>query len=320
MPRAGHGAEAVVTDTCIRTNPPIGDAPGANHEHTEARRPVTHPKRCRGDEGAALVEFALISILLLTLLFGIINFGLILSFRQDVTRAAAEGARGGAVAVPLASGQSYVHGRHGGRRLRRERRREADGRSVQEHRLHHGRHDLHGPPDGAACASQPAYQCVTVKVSYDYERQPALRRPPDHVGVPPGQHRGRPRWRGSTRDRLPTPRPSRHGDARTAAPCCMLTAIALPVLLLMTAFAIDLGRQRAAPPHHAGQGRRHRPRPRPPDRRRTPANAHRLLGAAGRLRRPQQRGAGQDHRRPVGHPRRRHQEVHRLHHAASPPR
>src|SRR3546814_14353022 len=36
---------------------------------------------------------------LCVLLFGIINFGLILSFKQDMTRAAAEGARAGAVAV-----------------------------------------------------------------------------------------------------------------------------------------------------------------------------------------------------------------------------
>src|SRR3546814_14167095 len=40
---------------------------------------------------------------LCVLLFGIINFGLILSFKQDMTRAAAEGARAGAVAV---AGQS----------------------------------------------------------------------------------------------------------------------------------------------------------------------------------------------------------------------
>jgi len=56
-------------------------------------------QRAHGDEGAALIEFALVAILLFTLVFGIIQFGLILSFKQDVTRAAAEGARAGAVAV-----------------------------------------------------------------------------------------------------------------------------------------------------------------------------------------------------------------------------
>ena len=57
-------------------------------------------RRARGEEGAALVEFAFVSILLFGLVFGIIHYGLILNFKQDVTRAAAEGARAGAVALP----------------------------------------------------------------------------------------------------------------------------------------------------------------------------------------------------------------------------
>ncbi len=46
------------------------------------------------------MEMALVSVLLFTLIFGIITFGLLLSFKQDMTRAAAEGARAGAVAIP----------------------------------------------------------------------------------------------------------------------------------------------------------------------------------------------------------------------------
>lgn len=57
-------------------------------------------RRGRGDDGAALVEFALVSILLFVLVFAIIHFGWLLSFKQDMTRAAAEGARAGAVAFP----------------------------------------------------------------------------------------------------------------------------------------------------------------------------------------------------------------------------
>ena len=59
---------------------------------------TTTPRRGRGDRGAALVEFSLIAVLLFALVFGIISFGLLLSFKQDLTRAAAEGARAGAVA------------------------------------------------------------------------------------------------------------------------------------------------------------------------------------------------------------------------------
>ena len=68
-----------------------------NSRTPEGRRA---PRRGRGDSGAALVEFAFISVLLFTLVFGIIGFGMLLSFKQDMTRAAAEGARAGAVAFP----------------------------------------------------------------------------------------------------------------------------------------------------------------------------------------------------------------------------
>lgn len=63
-----------------------------------APRPAHH--RRSGDEGSAILELALVSVLLFTVVFGIINFGLLLSFKQDLTRAAAEGARAAAVAFP----------------------------------------------------------------------------------------------------------------------------------------------------------------------------------------------------------------------------
>ena len=57
-------------------------------------------RRARGDQGVALVEFSFVMVLLFTIVFGIIHYGLILSFKQDMTRAAAEAARAGAVAMP----------------------------------------------------------------------------------------------------------------------------------------------------------------------------------------------------------------------------
>lgn len=52
----------------------------------------------RDERGASLVEFALIIVLLVTLLLGIVIFGILLSKRQVLTQAAAEGAR---YAVPV---------------------------------------------------------------------------------------------------------------------------------------------------------------------------------------------------------------------------
>jgi Flp pilus assembly protein TadG len=55
--------------------------------------------RYAADDGAAMVEFSLVLLLLAILIFGIISFGYLFSFRQNMTQAAAEGARAAAVAA-----------------------------------------------------------------------------------------------------------------------------------------------------------------------------------------------------------------------------
>jgi Flp pilus assembly protein TadG len=61
---------------------------------------VARRRRGRADErGAAAVEFALVVPVLLLLLFGIISYGYMLSFRQAISQAAAEGARAAAVTL-----------------------------------------------------------------------------------------------------------------------------------------------------------------------------------------------------------------------------
>lgn len=54
-------------------------------------------RRPSRERGAAAVEFALVVPLLLLLVFGIIQYGYMLSFRQSISQAAAEGARAAAV-------------------------------------------------------------------------------------------------------------------------------------------------------------------------------------------------------------------------------
>ncbi|HVF21003.1 MAG TPA: TadE/TadG family type IV pilus assembly protein [Mycobacteriales bacterium] len=60
-----------------------------------------HPigRRPRGDGGAAAVEFALVSVLLLMLVFGIIGFGIALYRQQAASHGAREGARLAAVGI-----------------------------------------------------------------------------------------------------------------------------------------------------------------------------------------------------------------------------
>ena len=52
-------------------------------------------------KGTTLVEFAIVLFLLLTLIFGITEFGLFIFNRQVITNAAREGARAGIIARPV---------------------------------------------------------------------------------------------------------------------------------------------------------------------------------------------------------------------------
>ncbi|GEP36937.1 hypothetical protein NPS01_06000 [Nocardioides psychrotolerans] len=61
----------------------------------------------RAERGAAALEFALIAPLLMLMLIGIITYGYMLSFRQSLSQAAAEGARAAAVA-PLSANRAAL--------------------------------------------------------------------------------------------------------------------------------------------------------------------------------------------------------------------
>ncbi|MBM0124875.1 TadE/TadG family type IV pilus assembly protein [Pimelobacter simplex] len=56
-------------------------------------------RRRATDRGAAAVEFALILFPLMLIVFGIVNYGDMLSVRQSVSQAASEGARAAAVEI-----------------------------------------------------------------------------------------------------------------------------------------------------------------------------------------------------------------------------
>jgi Flp pilus assembly protein TadG len=133
------------------------------------RRPAT--RRAQGDRGTSLLEFALVGPLLLLIVIAMINFGLILSFKQDITRAAAEGARGGAVAVPTIAGQSYSTAATAAANS-------ATNDAVKQINNTFkttGCNTTGGPSCTyvvGACASQAGYQCVTVTVDYDYGSRP----------------------------------------------------------------------------------------------------------------------------------------------------
>lgn len=138
------------------------------------------------------MEFTFVSILLLLLVFGIINFGLLLSFKQDMTRAAAEGARAGAVA---AAGQAEADAYAETNRAVMEfsDRFKSSGCATD------GMEDLNGNrdcevalhdcddevPDTNLESAKP--DCITVLLTYNYQDHPLITPVPLLSGLLPNE-------------------------------------------------------------------------------------------------------------------------------------
>ena len=139
-----------------------------------------------------MVEFAMVSVLLVLVVLGIINFGLILSFKQDVTRAAAEGARAGAVALPpptSPSGQTtdprYVASKKATEEAVDSFGKKCTGTGMTCTVIIHNCKDVATPNNGVAYYNDTFQDCVTVRLNYDYAGFPLLPKPPLLAGLLP---------------------------------------------------------------------------------------------------------------------------------------
>jgi hypothetical protein len=138
---------------------------------TRRARPAA--QRGTGDGGTAIVEFTFVAVLLLTIVFAIINFGLILSFKQDLTRAAAEGGRAAAVAFPgstaVATGETATEEAVNGFDRSCNDNPDVDGLKceVRQHDCNESVPDTNGDDP-----AQP--NCVQVDLVYDYEGYPLI--------------------------------------------------------------------------------------------------------------------------------------------------
>lgn len=133
----------------------VAERPGSDpSKETESAQA---PRRRADQRGAALVEFAIASVVLLVLLFGIISYGYVLSFKQGLTQAAAEGARAGAVGGDVAAAVARSVGAY-------NRTCNAGGLTCKSE-------TAAWPPVPYACGSNT---CITVTVSYDWKNYPLL--------------------------------------------------------------------------------------------------------------------------------------------------
>lgn len=122
-------------------------------------------RRRHEERGAAVVEFAIASTVLLTLLFGIISYGYALSFKQGLTQAAAEGARAAAVAptsqAPNAAAGAVVPALGAFNKTCA-----SPGMSCTYLQT------------AAATGCAAGVDCIRVEISYDYENYPLIPRLP----------------------------------------------------------------------------------------------------------------------------------------------
>jgi Flp pilus assembly protein TadG len=108
----------------------------------------------------AIVEMALVGTLLVFLLFGILIFGYLMSFRQNMTQAAAEGARAGAVA---ASGQAQSQATA------------AVSNAVGAFGQTCGSGGMVCTiPAPTTCTNNPSATCITVTLTFHYSQHPLL--------------------------------------------------------------------------------------------------------------------------------------------------
>lgn len=121
------------------------------------RRWTPHP---RHQGGAALLEMAIAVGLLSLLLFGIITFGVTMSFKQSMTQATNEAARAAAVAPP---GLAQARAEAAAERATSGFGTECNASQGLTCRF------LEGPCDGDAAA-----RCLTVELSYDLRGHPRV--------------------------------------------------------------------------------------------------------------------------------------------------
>ena len=116
-----------------------------------------------------MVEFALVVVLLIALLYGIISYGLILAAQSTITQAAADGARAGIVAV------EHAHRRQPCTPVPSpppRARRRSDVGWMDKGTCGTASTTITCVATEAPCPSNANNQCLTVKVIYNYNSSP----------------------------------------------------------------------------------------------------------------------------------------------------
>lgn len=125
--------------------------------------------RRRDEDGAEMVEFAFVVVLLIALLYGIVSYGLILSAQSTVTQAAADGARAGIVASATAKATAEAQAANDLSWMDQGQCYQPDASPVP---VGTTASTLSCVATTGNCPSNPSNQCLTVTVTYKYGQSP----------------------------------------------------------------------------------------------------------------------------------------------------
>jgi Flp pilus assembly protein TadG len=126
--------------------------------------------RQRDQRGAAMVEFALIVGIFVTVIYGLVYFGMAIATKQRVTNAAAEAARSAVGAADDTAAKSA-----------------AVSRVTSALGTANGRYTIGPDPAGpriAACTASGSAKCITVTVTWDWKNHPVVPEAPGLGLVP----------------------------------------------------------------------------------------------------------------------------------------
>ena len=117
-------------------------------------------RRAEDERGAELLEFAIVVVLLITLLYGIITYGMVLAAQATITQAAADAARAGVVSTTAAATAESQAGTDVGWMNKGACGLPNSGTTIT----------CYATP--VACPSNGSQQCLKVTVSYNYSASP----------------------------------------------------------------------------------------------------------------------------------------------------
>jgi Flp pilus assembly protein TadG len=123
--------------------------------------PIARVLRHRNEDGAEIIEFAIVVVLLCVLLYGIVSVGLSLAARTTITQAAADGARAGIAYTSSAAAITAAEKQAGN-----------DLGWMGQGTCNPSGTAITCVASEAPCASNALNTCLTVTVTYNYAAHP----------------------------------------------------------------------------------------------------------------------------------------------------